>query len=371
MASAIIALFMFIVNYLPISLSRGILPYLTEILRNFNRGKFRNDICQQDWNCNSDDPNILWADWKGKFLSIVNIHAPSRTKRIRSHKAPWINSELQKGMRDRDAAKRKTAKSNDPCDWAKYKKLRNLINNRIKTAKASYYSKAFIQFEGNSRKTWQTINELTSRRKNNVTVKELKVNDVVINNSIELSDTFIDDFSTIGPRLANDIPPIGQNDDLSYTTFLTFNNSSFQFCPISSNIVFSHLNKLSRSKATGLDNISARFIRECADIISVPISDLFNKSLTSGIFPDDWKSARVIPLFKQGERSDLNNYRPISVISVIAKVFERIVYDQLYSFPAKEDVISKQQSGFRSLHSTVTALLEATDSWAFNIDRSR
>ena len=200
-------------------------------------------------------------------------------------------------------------------------------------------------------------------------LRSLRSNDVVINNSIELSDTFNDHFSTIGPRLANEIPPIGQNDDLSYTTFLTCNNSSFQFFPISSNIVFSHLNKLSRSKATGLDNISARFIRECADLISVPISDLFNKSLTSGIFPDDWESARVIPLFKQGERSDLNNYRPISVISVIAKVFERIVYDQLYSFLAKEDVISKQQSGFRSLHSTVLALLEATDSWAFNTDR--
>ena len=98
-------------------------------------------------------------------------------------------------------------------------------------------------------------------------------------------------------------------------------------------------------------------------------SDLFYQSLTSGIFPDDWKCARVTPLFKQGERSDLNNYRPISVIPVIAKVFERIVYDQLYSFLTKEDVISKQQSGFRSLHSTVTALLEATDSWAFSIDR--
>ena len=104
-------------------------------------------------------------------------------------------------MRDRDAAKRKAAKSNDPCNRAKYKKLRNLINNRIKTAKASYYSKAFIQCEGNSRKTWQTINELTSRRKNNVTGKELKVNDVVMNNPIELSDTFNDHFSTIGPDL--------------------------------------------------------------------------------------------------------------------------------------------------------------------------
>ena len=127
-------------------------------------------------------------------------------------------------MRDRDAAKRKAVKSNDPCDWAKYKKLRNSINNRIKTAKVSYFSKAFMQFEGNSKKTWQTINELTSRRKSNDTVKELKVNDVVINNSSEISDTFNDHFSTIGPRLANEIPPIGQNDDSSYTNFITCNN---------------------------------------------------------------------------------------------------------------------------------------------------
>ena len=91
--------------------------------------------------------------------------------------------------------------------------------------------------------------------------------------------------------------------------------------------------------------------------------------MLSGTFPDDWKCARVTPLFKQREASDLNNYRPISVISVIAKVFERIVYDQLYNCLSNEDIISTHQSGFRSLHSTVTALLKATDNWANNIDR--
>ena len=126
---------------------------------------------------------------------------------------------------------------------------------------------------------------------------------------------------------------------------------------------------MSETKAIGLDNISSRLIRECADILSDSLCDLFNKSLMSGIFPDDWKCARVTPLFKQGESSDLSNYRPISVISVVAKVFERIVYDRLYNFLNGEQIISKQQSGFRSLHSTVTALLEATDSWPFNIDR--
>ena len=84
------------------------------------------------------------------------------------------------------------------------------------------------------------------------------------------------------------------------------------------------------------------------------------KSLMSGIFPDDWKCARVTTLLSRA--SYLNNYRPISVISVVAKAFERIVYDQLYNFLNSEKSISKQQSGFRSLHPTVTAHLEATDS---------
>ena len=106
-------------------------------------------------------------------------------------------------------------------------------------------------------------------------------------------------------------------------------------------------------KATGLDTISAKMIRECADLILVSPCDLFNKSLLSGIFPDDWKCATVTPLFKQGEASDLNNYRPISAISVIATVFEKIVYEQLYNFLSNEDImISTHQSGFHSLHST-------------------
>ena len=83
-----------------------------------------------------------------------------------------------------------------------------------------------------------------------------------------------------------------------------------------------------------------------------PISvSLFNKSLLSGIFSDDWKCAKVTLLFKEGEASDLNNYRPISVISFIAKVFERIVYDQLYKFLSNENIISTHhQSGLRSLY---------------------
>ena len=111
---------------------------------------------------------------------------------------------------------------------------------------------------------------------------------------------------------------------LSYINNINENNNKFSFSSTSSCIVFSHLNKLCRSKAIGLDVISAKIISECANLISVSLCDLFNKSLLFGIFPDNWKCARVTPLFKQGEASDPNNCLPISVISVIAKVFERI-----------------------------------------------
>ena len=186
----------------------------------------------------------------------------------------------------------------------------------------------------------------------------MRLNGSIISNSSELSDAFNDHFSTIGPRLANEIPPNDNNNhDLSYINNINVNHNKFSFSPTSSSIVFSHLNKFCRSQPTGINNICTKIIRECADLISVSLCDLFGKSLLFGIFPDDWKCARVTPLFKQSEASDLNNYRPISVISGIAKVFERIVYDQLYNFLSNEDIISTHQSGFPSFLSTVTALL--------------
>ena len=118
---------------------------------------------------------------------------------------------------------------NDPRDWPKYKKLRNTINNNIKTSKASYHSHAFSQSKGNSRKTWQSINDLTSRRTNNRTVKELTLNGSIISNYSELSNAFNDHFSTIGPRRANEIPPNDNNNDLSYTNNFKCKSQQVQF----------------------------------------------------------------------------------------------------------------------------------------------
>ena len=130
-----------------------------------------------------------------------------------------------------------------------------------------------------------------------------------------------------------------------------------------------HLKKLSPHKATGLDNISCRLLKEAAPIISDSLTVIINKSIDTGFFPSKWKIAKVFSLYKAENRTDPQNYRPISVLPAISKICERVVYDQLYAYLNENDLLTKYQSGFRPLHSTVTALLDITNEWYFNIDK--
>ena len=238
---------------------------------------------------------------------------------------------------------------------------------QAKTSQGTILQNALRESEGNSRLTWRIINELTSRKPHSSSVREIKLDNSSINDPLELSSTFNDHFSSIGLKLINAIQQNG--DTPSYLDYVMGTEHRFELKTTDCSTVFSLLSKLCKSKATGLDKISARLLRECADLVASSLCAIFNRSIVSGVFPTEWKSTKVIPLFKQGERSDLNNYRPISIIPVVAKVFERIVYNQFYEYLTVNNLISCNQSGFRSLHSTATALLEATDNWAFNIDK--
>ena len=123
-----------------------------------------------------------------------------------------------------------------------------------------------------------------------------------------------------------------------------------------------------RKKATGLDQIPSKLLKLAADIVGPSLAGIFERSINTGIFPAEWKLARVTPIFKKGSKSDLDNYRPISVTPIVSKIFERIVFDQLYQYLNENNLLTNCQSGFRSLHSTLTALLEATNNWSVNID---
>ena len=348
--------------------SKGVNTVVMRDFKHFDSDSFRNDISSLSWDCINDmsDPNAMWSEWKSLFLSVCNKHAPIRTRRTRAYKSPWINSELKSLIHFKKCLKIKAIQSNDPVDWNAFKRFRNSLNEKIMNAKNLYYTNSFRMHEGNSRKTWNTINQFTGRKANKSAINSIDVNGEVISSPAPVAEAFNTYFSEIGPKLAKNV----KEANVSFEDYLSPTEKCFQLQQTNRQQVLSLLSKLAKSKATGLDNISARLLRECLDLIASSLSTIFNQSIVSGIFPSEWKNARVIPLYKNaGKRSDLSNYRPISIIPIIAKVFERIVYNQFYAYLNSNNLITGCQSGFRSMHSTVTALLEATDSWSLNIDK--
>ena len=121
-------------------------------------------------------------------------------------------------------------------------------------------------------------------------------------------------------------------------------------------VVLDLLNNTNCSKAPGLDNLSGLFLKDGADILSGPITELINLSISSCTFPDQCKIAKIKPIFKKGSKTDPGNYRPISLLPLISKIFERVIHDQLQSYLNDKKILYKLQSGFRPNFSTDSCL---------------
>ena len=125
------------------------------------------------------------------------------------------------------------------------------------------------------------------------------------------------------------------------------------------------------SKSAGYDKISVKLIKDAADVLCQPLAAIFNSSFKTGIFPEIWKIAKVTSIFKSGSKSDMSNYRPISVLSVFARLLEKIGHDQISNYLKMHKRFSSCQHAFLKMHSTLTSLLNVTDLWFSNIDKRK
>ena len=135
------------------------------------------------------------------------------------------------------------------------------------------------------------------------------------------------------------------------------NQNLFSFSRVTSSSVQKLISSLDNNKATGLDGISVRALKAGSPILSYYLAYLFNFFLSTGCLPGCWKKKRVTPLFKKGNTDDPNNYRPISILPVTVKIFERVVHFQIVDFLDLSGILSSSQSGFRNSHSTETGVI--------------
>ena len=180
-----------------------------------------------------------------------------------------------------------------------------------------------------------------------------------------IAEAFNDFFVSIGPKLSDEFdhitPDFPEN-------LATGPESLFTLSEISEYEVFQLLNDLKVSKSTGIDSIPSRVLKISAEIISPSLAWIFNFCIKTGVYIDDWKKAWVVPIYKSENRKKCENYRPISILLIISKIFERSVFNQLYEFLNSNSLLFKHQFGFRPKNSTLAALIQMCDAWYENMD---
>ncbi len=338
-------------------------------MKNFDKKKFVTELLNQHWEYVyffAEDPNAMWEIWKKIFLEVLDKHAPLQYKKVRSKKVPWITTEIKKLINTRDRLKRKAISTNQENDWSNFKTTRNKVNIELRNAKKVYYTSKIAGQRSNPKMAWKTINNLLHKQNKQTVVNELNIAETHLTSPQDIAEGFNDYFSNIGPDLASKI----DTSDYNFETYITNTKSEFSaFQPVTVSNVCRLLDGISNNKATGIDKISCKIIKLAAPAISDSLTLIFNQAITLSTFPDEWKMARVIPLHKSGQRNIPGNYRPISVLPAISKIMERILYDQLYNYLTKFELLSDSQFGFRKFHSTATALLDCTNDWYVNLDR--
>ena len=191
----------------------------------------------------------------------------------------------------------------------------------------------------------------------------------IITEEKDIAECFNNFFINIGPDLSNKIKnPQGK----CYTDFLMKHvTSSFEFKRVTENDILKIIQKLKPKSSFGHDGLSTILLKFIAtDIISV-LTLIINQSLVTGIFPDKLKIAKIKPIFKKDNPHLPDNYRPISLLPSISKVFEKVAFLQVYDYFSKNELIYKSQYGFRQLHSTELAAIEHTDKIYSSLDNKK
>ena len=180
-----------------------------------------------------------------------------------------------------------------------------------------------------------------------------------VTNMTSIANKFNEYFTSVGPNLANTIDTRGKS---AYTSYLRAPSlTTFNFTYTNSDEVRVLISNLKPKQSVGHDSISSKLFKDIGNIIAPTLSVIINQSLYTGIFPKQLKIAKVIPLFKKGEETSIENYRPISLLSSISKVFEILVFNQLYQYLDVNNLLFDSQYGFRKQYSTELAALELID----------
>ena len=346
--------------------------------KNFNKREFEESLNSLDWDdllsLDSNNPNHALTQLLDNINYLLDESAPYKKLSKKDYKLkmkPWINEKILSKIKERDKLMHKICKLKDPVNreesFNHYKILRNSITKLKRESKKDYYKNYFERFKSKSSSIWKGIRSIVninqSQRKD---IKIINENGNNVSDPTKIANLFNNFFINIGSDIDDKIPK-SKNTYADYMKNIKHNKSFFlslttpgEICDI--------IKSLDTHKSLGPNSIPTFILQSSNMFFSEKLSKIINICFETGVFPDLCKTGKVIPIYKKENPLFCENYRPISLLPIFSKIFEKAIYTRMYDYLNRNKMIYSRQFGFRANHSSNHALISCTESIKKELD---
>ena len=329
-----------------------------------NMKQFRDALESVSWNnvLVQDNVDMAYDQFWETFSSLFEIYIPEVKTKFNKN-IHRINGHLTKGLlisrNQKNFLHKQYIKTPNHINELRYKNYRNIYNTLLRKSKKLHISRSLSDNKHNPKKTWEILNNIIGCNKSASKVTELNINGQTICDSKIIAEEFNNFFTGVGQRISDSIDRVSIEPE-SYLDEAN-NLPSFEFDEIGPILICDILKSFESKKSVDIDGINTNLLKYLNTTISTPLAHIFNLSLKNGKFPSNLKKSRVVPIFKAGDPKNCDNYRPISLVSAISKILEKIVAIKLTNYLDINKLIYNKQFGFQRSLSTEHNLLHLTN----------
>ena len=359
--------------------------------KKFNLEAFQKDIVNipESYLSMFDDPSDTYWAYEKMFLEVLNEHAPMKCRTVKKPQLPYMNSEIRKEMFKRNSLRNKYYKCRTDAKWEAFKKQRNLVTSLLRKSFGKYITSK-CEEDKNGKTFWKIMRPfMTDKNLQSSNIINLKEGEDIISNPVEVSEIFNDFFVNIAAGIGTpDEIPYTAKSDIDIDTpsielcvhrhkghpsvvdiisqMMSNNMDDFRFHEITIATVAKKLSLLNIHKSTGPDAIPGKLLKQVSQEISPILCNIFNACIKGNVFPHDMKKANVTPIYKKLDSLCKGNYRPINTLSIISKIFEMLIAEQLTGHFTP--VFNKFVTAYRRGYGCENALLKMTEEWRNSLD---
>ena len=342
--------------------------------RDFDKEEFGNRLRNvADWGdlCKMSDPNCAWDFMLRHITTILDELCPIKTFHIKNYRPDWMTDELIEQIKDRDYFYRKAKATGDEDAWNIAKYLRNVTNSHIRSSKREFILNELKKNEDDAKKFWKIIKKVIPSKHTSSQDILLKDNEGTKLDKCQVADYINDFFIDVGkPDLSNSLHE-GQHATDQSNLHAGEPVQPMSFGMVTEVQTFKVIRDINIAKSSGIDNLSSFILKEAFTILATEVTQMFNLSLRTSIFPSLWKKALVIPIPKTGNLSLVQNYRPISLLPLPGKILEKLAHKQISDYLDEKSLLTDKQHGFRKSHSTTHSVAQLVNFVNYNMDMRR